>query len=98
MLMRRVFLACSALAAAGASPLFAQASAPPQTAPGDVAVTIYNDNLALVQDKRQLMIPAGRSRQEFRDVSGQIRAETVSFGTPDTAIVEQNFDYDPRCR
>jgi hypothetical protein len=92
--MRRVFLACTALAATGASPLFAQASAPPQTAQGDVAVTIYNDNLALVQDKRQLMIPAGRSRQEFRDVSGQIRAETVSFAAPDTAIVEQNFDYD----
>jgi hypothetical protein len=91
--MRRVLLVCSALALPSASPLFAQASAP-QTVQGDVAVTIYNDNLALVQDKRQLMIPAGRSRQEFRDVSGQIRAETVSFAAPDTAIVEQNFDYD----
>jgi hypothetical protein len=91
--MRRVLLVCSALTLPSASPLFAQAS-PPQTAQGDVAVTIYNENLALVQDKRQLMIPAGRSRQEFRDVSGQIRAETVSFAAPDTAIVEQNFDYD----
>ena len=32
-----------------------------QSAQGDVAVTIYNDNLALVQDTRQLSIPAGRS-------------------------------------
>jgi hypothetical protein len=78
-----------------ATPLMAQsASLPGQTAQGDVAVTIYNDNLALVQDIRQLNIPAGRSRQEFPDVSGQIRAETVSFAAPDTAIVEQNFDYD----
>ena len=65
-----------------------------QSAQGDVAVTIYNDNLALVQDVRQLSIPAGRSRLEFPDVSGQIRAETVSFEAPDTGIVEQNFDYD----
>ena len=92
--MRRVFLACSALVAVGASPLLADVPTPGQTAQGDVAVTIYNDNLALVQDIRQLSIPAGRSRQEFRDVSGQIRAETVSFSAPDTAIVEQNFDYD----
>src|ERR1051325_3759339 len=73
---------------------FAAAPALGQSAQGDLAVTIYSDNLALVQDMRQLNIPAGRSRQEFPDVSGQIRAETVSFAAPDTAIVEQNFDYD----
>ena len=82
--MRRSVL----IAALLASPAWAQ------SAQGDVAVTIYNDNLALVQDTRQLNIPAGRSRQEFPDVSGQIRAETVSFDAPDTGIVEQNFDYD----
>lgn len=65
-----------------------------QVGQGDVALTIYNDDLALVQDTRQLNIPAGRSRQEFPDVSAQIRAETVSFAADDTAIVEQNFDYD----
>jgi hypothetical protein len=65
-----------------------------QSSQGDVAVTIYNDNLALVQDTRQLEIPAGRSRLEFADVSAQIRAETVSFAAADTGIVEQNFDYD----
>ena len=92
--MRTLFLLCAALA--GAAPSLAQPAlpAPGETAQGDVAVTIYNDNLALVQDVRQLNIPAGRSRQEFRDVSGQIRAETVSFAASDTAIVEQNFDYD----
>ena len=82
--MRRTVL----IAALLASPAYAQ------SAQGDVAVTIYNNNLALVQDTRQLNIPAGRSRQEFPDVSGQIRAETVSFDAPDTGIVEQNFDYD----
>lgn len=73
---------------------FAAGPALAQSAQGNLAVTIYNDNLALVQDTRQLDIPAGRSRQEFPDVSAQIRAETVSFAAPDTGIVEQNFDYD----
>lgn len=70
------------------------AAAIAQTAQGDVAVTIYNNNLALVQDGRTLTVPAGRSRQEFPDVSAQIRPETVSLSGPGIAIVEQNFDYD----
>ena len=82
--MRRLLL----LSAIWAAPALAQ------TAQGDVSVTIYNDNLGLVQDIRQVNIPAGRSRQEFPDVSAQIRAETVSFAAPDPGIVEQNFDYD----
>ena len=71
-----------------ASPLSAQAPA------SDLSVTIYNSNLALVQDKRQIAIPAGRSRQEFPNVSGQIRPETVTLSGTDVAIVEQNFDFD----
>jgi len=86
--------------AAAAAPAAAQApssqAAAPQgpSAQGRLAVTIYTDNLALVQDIRQLSIPAGVSRQEFPDVSAQIRAETVSFAAADAGIVEQNFDYD----
>ncbi len=65
-----------------------------QSAQGDVHVTIYNNNLALVQDARTLNLNAGRSRQEFPDVSAQIRPETVTLAGPGIAIVEQNFDYD----
>ncbi|MDZ7588005.1 MAG: DUF4139 domain-containing protein [Parasphingorhabdus sp.] len=61
---------------------------------GDLAITIYNNNLALVQDIRRIDIPQGKSRQEFPGVSGQIRAETVGFNAESTSIVEQNFDYD----
>jgi hypothetical protein len=68
--------------------------APSQSAQGDVAVTIYNNNLAMVQDRRELSLPAGRSRQEFPDVSAQIRPETVSLTGAGVGIVEQNFDYD----
>jgi hypothetical protein len=65
-----------------------------QSAQGDVHVTIYNNNLALVQDARTLSIPAGRSKQEFPDVSAQIRPETATLSGAGIAIVEQNFDYD----
>jgi hypothetical protein len=66
----------------------------PRTAQGDVAVTIYNNDLALIQDKRMLALPSGRTRQEFADVSAAIRPETVTLAAANTAIVEQNFDFD----
>ena len=59
-----------------------------------LSLTIYNSDLALVQDVRDLAIPAGRSRQEFKDVSARIRPETVSLSAAGVGIVEQNFDYD----
>ncbi|MCK0128077.1 DUF4139 domain-containing protein [Erythrobacter sp. F6033] len=64
------------------------------TEQGDVSVTIYNNNLALVQDIRQIDIRQGRSRVEFPDVSARIQPQTLSFYAPSTTIIEQNFDYD----
>ncbi|MGJ3647792.1 DUF4139 domain-containing protein [Sphingomonas sp. GlSt437] len=65
-----------------------------RTAQGDVAVTIYSDGTALVQDTRQIALPGGVSRQEFKDVSSQIRPETVRLSAAGTTIIEQNYDYD----
>ena len=80
---------------APAYPLLAQsAPAGEESAQGDVSVTIYNNDQALVQDVRRLQIEAGRSRIEFPDVSSRIRPETLSFAAEGTAIVEQNFDFD----
>ena len=87
----------TALALALAAPAIGQSAGDDPTQPsaqGDVAVTIYNNNQALVQDIRQLNIAAGRSRIEFPDVSAQIRPETLSFSAADAAIIEQNFDFD----
>jgi hypothetical protein len=96
MFMRMVVLLCTALGAA--APLLAQdiapGTAPAQTAQGDVAVTIYNNDRALIEDKRTLNLPAGRSRQEFRDVSAQIQPETVTLSGRGIGIIEQNFDFD----
>ena len=59
-----------------------------------LSVTIYNDDLALVQDRRDIELKGGRQRIEFQDVSAQIRPETVSLTAGDISIVEQNFDFD----
>jgi hypothetical protein len=59
-----------------------------------LSVTIYTDDLALVQDRRDIDIKSGRQRIEFPDVSAQIRPETVSLTAGDISIVEQNFDFD----
>jgi hypothetical protein len=85
--MRSLFLF-----SAGIFGLSAPAAAQPE--PGNLAITIYNQNLALVQDTRQIDLPAGRSRQEFPNVSGQISPETVTLSGQGVGIVEQNFDFD----
>ncbi len=97
--MRRLLLIATCLVApALAVPALAQISAeippPSQTAQGEVSVTIYNNNLALVQDRRNLDINANRMRLEFPDVSAQIRPETVTLTGQGIGIVEQNFDFD----
>ncbi|MBL0915434.1 MAG: DUF4139 domain-containing protein [Sphingopyxis sp.] len=61
---------------------------------GDVAVTVYSGELALVTDTRPVTLPAGESRVEFPDVSSRIRPETVSLTGSNLEIVEQNFDFD----
>ncbi len=58
------------------------------------AITIYNDNLALVQDTRQMDVSSGRQRLEFPGVSGQIRPESVALQADGIAVIEQNFDFD----
>ncbi len=80
--------------AAQAQAQTAAVPSPDQTAQGELSVTIYQNGQSLVQDVRQLDLPAGRTRQEFADVSAQIRSETVTLSGPGIGIVEQNFDYD----
>ena len=94
--MRHLVSSCCACLLTIAGPAVAQPAVapPPQTAQGDVSVTIYNNNRALIEDKRMLNLPAGRSRQEFRDVSAEIEPATVTLSGRGVGIVEQNFDFD----
>src|SRR5712691_3143184 len=63
-----------------------------------VAVTIYNENLALVKDTRTITLEPGENRLALREVSGRMRPETASLRSlshPGTlTLVEQNFDFD----
>lgn len=63
-----------------------------------VAVTIYNENLALIKDTRRLTLSQGLNRLALREVSGQMRPETASLRSlshPGTLVLlEQNFDFD----
>ena len=68
-------------------------AAPAAAEPG-VAITIYADNQALVQDTRSIAFTGERQRVEFRNVSAQIRPETASLTASDLSVIEQNFDYD----
>ena len=64
----------------------------------DVAVTIYNSNLALVKDQRRIKLKAGLNNLAIRDVSGQMRPETASLRSLSQAgslnLLEQNFNFD----
>lgn len=63
-----------------------------------MAVTIYNSNLGLVKDTRELKLPRGVSNLQFMDVAQQINPATVhvkSITSPNAlGILEQNYQYD----
>ena len=63
-----------------------------------VAVTIYNENLALVKDQRKIQLSSGQNILAFRDVSARMRPETAllrSLTSPGKlSVIEQNFDFD----
>jgi hypothetical protein len=64
----------------------------------EVAVTIYNDNLALVKDQRKVQLQRGVQSLAFRDVSARMRPETALLRSLTAAgqlsVLEQNFDFD----
>jgi len=64
----------------------------------DVAITVYNNNLALVRDRRKIELGTGEAALVFSDVAEQIRPETVSLRSVTRAgsirIIEQNYEYD----
>jgi hypothetical protein len=63
-----------------------------------VAVTIYNENLALVKEARSIVLDAGINHLALRDVSAQMRPETAllrSLSEPGAFdLLEQNFNFD----
>ena len=64
----------------------------------DLALTVYNSDLALVRDVRQLSLPGGTFPLQFMDVAGSINPATVhlrSLTEPSRlSVLEQNYEYD----
>ena len=64
----------------------------------DLAVTVYNSNIALVRDVRQLTLPSGSFRLKFMDIAATVNPATVHFRSlTDPAkldVLEQNYEYD----
>lgn len=94
MIHRLTLLSGVALSLLAAPPVLAQQAQDGSGGPDHVSLTIYNQNVALVEDTRTLTVPAGRSRREFPGVSASIRPETVGLSGRGLSVVEQNFDYD----
>ena len=92
------------------SPSAAEAPAAPpaaaQNTPGtttlddqaELALTIYNSNLALVRDVRNIQIGRGTSDLHFIDIAATINPATVHFRSltepSRVSVVEQNYEYD----
>ncbi|HXQ27066.1 MAG TPA: DUF4139 domain-containing protein [Candidatus Acidoferrales bacterium] len=64
----------------------------------DLSVTVYNSNLALVRDVRQIRLQAGVAPLRFEDVAASINPATVHFRSltdpTKLSVVEQNYEYD----
>ena len=64
----------------------------------DVMVTIYNGNLGLVKDSREVRLDSGTLEVKFMDVAAQIDPTSVHLKSLTDAgglkILEQNYEYD----
>src|SRR5438477_10338594 len=64
----------------------------------DLNVTVYNSNIALIRDVRNLTLPTGTFRLKFEDIAATVNPATVHFRSLTDAeklsVVEQNYEYD----
>ena len=64
----------------------------------DLAVTVYNSNIALVRDVRNIALPSGAFRLKFMDIAATVNPATVHFRSltdpTKLEVTEQNYEYD----
>ena len=64
----------------------------------DLNVTVYNSNIALIRDVRNLTLPTGAFRLKFMDIAATVNPATVHFRSlsdPEKlGVIEQNYEYD----
>jgi len=64
----------------------------------DLNVTVYNSNIALVREVRNLTLPTGNFRLKFEDIAATVNPATVHFRSltdpSKLNVLEQNYEYD----
>jgi hypothetical protein len=64
----------------------------------DLAVTVYNSDIALVRDVRNVQLPAGSFDLKFMDIAATVNPATVHFRSltepSRVSVLEQNYEYD----
>lgn len=64
----------------------------------DLAVTVYNSDLALVRDARNLQLPRGTFDLRYMDIAATVNPATVHFRSTSeparVSVLEQNYEYD----
>jgi hypothetical protein len=64
----------------------------------ELAVTVYNSQIALVRDVRQIELPRGEFDLEFQDIAATVNPATVHFRSLTepgrVSVLEQNYEYD----
>lgn len=76
---------------------FADTVSEPESYSKGYEVTVYNSDLALVKDGRELSFDKGFNKVQFKGVPEMIKPETVIFKDLDyplTSVLEQNYEYD----
>jgi hypothetical protein len=89
----RVLVIAALVTALCAATVFAATAGDPSA----VSLTVYNGDLALIREVRPLSLDSGSQVVTLKDVSGQLRPDTVHLetpGNPGVQILEQNYDYD----
>src|SRR5678815_4126140 len=64
----------------------------------DLSLTVYNSDVALVRDVRNLALPRGVGNLRFMDIAATINPATVHFRSitepSQVSVLEQNYEYD----
>ena len=64
----------------------------------DLSLTVYNSEIALVRDVRNLRLPPGSFDLQFMDIAATVKPATVHFRSltqpTSLGVLEQNYEYD----
>src|SRR5581483_3116703 len=97
-----LLLFTAAVPAVCTPPMSAQPAVPPATSTlndqSDLSVTVYNSDIALVRDVRNLQLARGTSDLHFMDIAATVNPASVHFRSltepARVSVLEQNYEFD----